>query len=346
VGDKHVTFVQLKFIDFPPKPIQNNPVMKLKPKFSYMLLAALAAVSPAFAVDATTTPVGYYNHAGVSGGNVMIPGLVKPAAFAGTLTGKSATTLTLPASSLTASAFDKGAVYAAYYVEIASGPQAGVVLDIVSNTTSVITLADNITDLGLTGTESIKIRPHVTVKSLFSASESVLSPYSDNVTFYAPDGSSTNYLFGADGGTGWSSDFATADGDLRPIPPGTGVILGLGADVSLPISGEVKGTPTVAMLAVGVVNIVGPVNPLVGTTTSLNATGFGDLAAYADGITVYAPGPLTASASTSYVPLGDGTISSDFATATTDTIANTTGAVVIPSSPTALKLLPGFTVAP
>ena len=105
-----------------------------------------------------------------------------------------------------------------------------------------------------------------------------------------------------------------------------------------------KSTSTVVALTAGVVNIVGPLNPLVGTTTPLNNTGFGTLAAYTDSITVYQPGPL--SVSTSYVPLGDGTISSDFGTPTTDTISNTTGAVVIPGADTALTLQPGFTVAP
>lgn len=316
----------------------------MKPIYSYALLAAFAAVGSASAVEAVTTPVGYYSFEGKAGGNVFVPTLVNPAAFAGSITAAGSTTLTAAAASFTSGAFNEGAVYATHYVEITSGPQAGVVLDIVSNTGSVITLADNITSLGLTGSETIKVRPHVTLKGVMQSSESVLNAFSDNVTFYAADGSSVSYIFGADGGTGWSSDFATADGNLRPIAPGAGLILGLLGDVALPISGEVKSTPTVVMLSAGVVNIVGPLNPLVGTTTSLNSVGFGDLAAFADGITVYVPGPLDTS--TSYVPLGDGTISSDFATATTDTISNTTGAVVIPGADTPLKLLPGFTVTP
>ncbi len=316
----------------------------MKPIYTYALLAALAAVGPALAVDATTTPVGYYSFDGKAGGNLFIPSLVKPAAFAGTLTAAGSTTLTVPASSLVASAYDQGAVYATHYVEITSGPQAGAVIEIASNTASVITLIDDITPLGLTGSETFKIRPHVTLKSALLDSESLLSPFSDNVTFYNADGSSTTYLYGADGATGWSSDFATADGDLRPVLPGTGFVLGVGSDVLLPVSGEVKSTPTIASLAANVVNIVGPLNPLAGATTPLNDTGFGTLTAFADAISVYVPGPLDTA--TSYVPLGDGTISSDFGTPTTDTISNTTGAVVIPVADIALTLQPGFTVTP
>jgi len=318
--------------------------MKLKPKFSYMLLAALAAVSPAFAVDATTTPVGYYNFAGVAGGNLFIPSLVKSAVFSGVLTGASSTTLTVAASSLTSGALNQGAVYATHYVEITSGPNAGTILDIVSNTGSVITLADNIGSLNLAGTEQITIRPHVTLKSSLAAAEASLSVYSDTATFSAADGSFSTYIFGADGGTGWSSDFVTADGDLRPVPPGTGFVLGLASSAQLQVSGEVKTGPTVVMLTTGIESYVGPMNPVVGASTNLNGTGFETLAAYSDSITVYVPGPFVDAVT--YYPLGDGTVSSDLVSATTDKIANTTGAVVIASGDIALKFQPGFTVAP
>lgn len=316
----------------------------MKP-YTYALIAAAAACGLASAAEtAYTTPVGYYNFEGVTGGNLFVPSVVNSAAFSGILTGDSSTTLTLAANSLTAGAFNEGAVFATHYVEITSGPNAGVALDIVSNTDSVITLADDISSLNLVGNETITIRPHVTLKSAFAAAESSLAAYTDSATFYLADGSDVTYIYGADGGTGWSSDFATADGNLRPLAPGSGIVLFLSSNADLAVAGEVKTGPTVAMLSAGKVNIVGPVNPLVGTATPLNDTGFGDLAAFTDGITVYVPGPLDTS--TSYVPLGDGTVSSDFATPTTDTIQNTTGAVVIPGSDTSVKLNPGFTVAP
>lgn len=342
VGDEHVTVHQPKKIDIPPKKSQNNPVMK--PTLSYALLAALAAVSPALAVDATTTPVGYYSFDGKSGGNLFIPSLVKPAVFAGSLTAAGSTTLTVATGSLTANAFNEGAVYATHYVEITSGPNTGVVLDIVSNTSSVITLADNVSSLSLTGSESIRIRPHTTLKSSLASAEASLSVYSDTATFSASDGSFVTYIYGADGGNGWSSDFVAADGDLRPVPPGTGFVLGLSGDAQLAVSGEVKTNPTVVMLTAGVENYVGPLNPLVGASTLLNGTGFETLAPYSDSITVYVPGPLLEAVT--YYPLGDGTVSSDLATSTTDSIANTTGAVVITSADIALKLQPGFTVSP
>lgn len=316
----------------------------MKSYIPYSLLAAAAACGLAYGQTAYTTPVGYYGFDGKAGGNLFVPAVVKSAAFSGQLTAASSSTLTLAANSLTANSLNKGSVFATHYVEITSGPNAGVTLDVVSNTSSAITLDDDVSALNLAGTESIVIRPHVTLKSALAGAEASLNAYTDSATFYLGDGSNVTYFYGADGAVGWSSDFATADGDLRPIPPGTGFVLGLLGDVSLTVSGEVKSTPTVAMLGAGVVNIVGPVNPLVGTTTSLSSTGFQNLEAFTDSITIYEAGPLVNSVT--YYPLGDGTVSSDFATATTDTISNTTGAVIIPGSPSAVRLQPGFTVAP
>jgi hypothetical protein len=316
----------------------------MKTYIPYSLLAAAAACGMALGDTAYTTPVGYYNFDGKAGGNIFIPAFVKPAVFTGVMTGASSTTLTLAASSLVAGALNQGASYATHYVEITSGPNAGVPLDIVSNTDSVITLGDDVSLLNLTGTETVTIRPHVTLGNALAGNEAILNPYSDSATFYLADGSNVTYLYGADGGVGWSSDFATADGSDRPMSPGTGVVLGLLGDIGLTISGEVKSTASVAMLTGGAVSIVGPMNPLVGGSTSLNTTGFADLAAYTDSITVYVPGPLDTA--TTYLPLGDGTISSDFSSATTDTLMNTTGAVVITAADSSVKLNPGFTVAP
>ena len=328
------------------KPIPNskNQTTTVMKTTIYSILAA-AACGMAFGQTAYTTPVGYYDFAAVNGGNLLIPGLVKSAVFSGSLTAASSTTMTVAASSLTPSALNEGAVFATHYVEITqAGANQGVVIDIESNTASVITLASDISALSLAGTETITVRPHVTLKSLLLAAEVNLAPFTDSATFYLLDGNSVSYTYGGDFGTGWSSDFATADGNDRPVAPGTGFILNVAANVNLTLTGEVKASPTVVQLGAGVVNISGPVNPLAGGTMSLNATGWGLLTPFDDSVTVYTAGPLIANVS--YSSLGDGNLSTDFSSETTDTINNTTGAVVIPAVSKSIRVNHGFTVAP
>jgi hypothetical protein len=215
------------------------------------------------------------------------------------------------------------------------------VIDIVSNTNAVITLASDISALSLAGTESIAVRPHVTLKALFASEEANIAQYSDTATFYEPDASTPSYFFD---GTIWTSDGATDDGSDRPIPPGSGFVFTVAADVALTLTGEVKAGPTVVQLnGGGVVNIVGPVNPLVGESDTLQDLGFAALAPYQDTITLYEAGTVNLLKSL----FSDGTIvTEDGVTPSVDTLDATTGGVVTAGADTSIKVNSGFTVAP
>jgi hypothetical protein len=309
----------------------------------YSLIAAAAACGLAQAAEtAYTTPVGYYDASAKAGGNLFVPSLVRSTSFAGVITGAGATTLTLEANSLTLNAFNEGSTYPTHYVEITQpGSNNGVVIDIVSNTDSVITLASDITALSLTGTESIAIRPHRTLKEVFAAEEASIAPFSDSATFYEANGGTPTYFFD---GTNWTTDFINPDGNDRPIPPGTGFVLTISADVDLTIAGEVKAGPTVVQLnGNSVVNVVGPVNPLVGTSDTLQDLGFAALSPFADSITLYQPGTV--------LPTGtyfsDGTnVTEDFINPSLDALDATTGGVVTAGVDTSIKVESGFTVSP
>lgn len=312
----------------------------MKP-LSYALLAAMAACGFASAETAYTTPVGYYDFDAKAGGNLFVPGIVKPAAFAGVLTGSSATTLTVAANSLTANAYNEGATYATHYVEITqAGANQGVIIDIVSNTGSVITLASDISALSLAGTETIAIRPHVTLSSAFASAEAALAAFGDSATFYNPNGTSNTYYFIGSGD--WASDFATPDGNNRPIAPGTGVIFDCGADASLTVSGEVKTADTVVQIfGNGVANIIGPVNPLVGSAAMIKDLGFADMVLFGDSISLYAPGLYIAPTGT-YYAIGGGDVSTDFATPSNDTFSFTKGGIFTAGVDTAFRIKSGL----
>lgn len=312
----------------------------------YSILAA-AACGMALGQTAYTTPVGYYNFDAKAGGNVFVPGFVKSAAFAGAITARTNNadpaldTLTVASGALAANAFDEGSVYATHYVEITqAGANQGVVIDIVSNTNSVITLASDISALSLAGTETITIRPHVTLSGAFASAESALAAYGDSATFVNPDGTSTTYYFIGD--ADWATDFATPDGNARPISPGTGIIFDCGGDAALTVVGEVKSTDTVVQIAGnGVPNVVGPVNPLAGGSALIKDLGFADMVAYGDSISIYAPGQLFAPTGT-YYALGDGDVSTDFSTPSLDTFDFTKGAIFIAGSDTAFRVKSGL----
>ena len=310
-------------------------------KITYFSILAAAACGMAFGQTAYTTPVGYYNFDAKAGGNIFVPGLVNSPAFSGVITAAGANTLTVASNAITGNAFNEGDVYATHYVEITqAGSNQGVVIDILSNTNSVITLASDISALSLAGTESITIRPHVTLTGAFVSTESVLAAFGDSATFANTDGTSTTYYYIGDGN--WSTDFASSDGNSRPISPGTGIVFDCGADAALTLTGEVKSTDTVVQIAGnGVPNIIGPVNPLVGGSALIKDLGFADMVVFGDSISIYAPGQLFAPTGT-YYAIGDGDVSTDFATPSSDTFEFTKGAIFIAGADTSFRIKSGL----
>lgn len=314
----------------------------MKTYLPYSLLLAAAASGLAFGAEtAYTTPVGYYNYDAKLGDNYFVSGLVNTPAFGGLITGSTATTLTLAANALTASAYNAVSGTPTYYVEIvAAGANQGVVIDITSNTATSITLASDISAMALAGTEQIFIRKHVTVLSLFAGTESMLNAFSDSITFFNSDASTITYFY--IGAGAWSSDFSNSDGNNRPIDPGTGFIFNTAGDVKLTISGEVKTSPTVVQITGnGVVNIVGPVNPLVGSSKQIVQLGFANMAAFSDSITFYAPGDNITPLLT-YFADGAGNVTSDFINPSLDTFDYTKGVIFSSASDTSFRILSGL----
>ena len=306
------------------------------------IIAAAALLGYVSAQTATTVPVGYYNYDAKAGDNYFVSGLVNSPVFAGAITGSGATSLTLAANSLTANALNAAGGYPTHYVEIrTAGDNQGVIIDITSNTTSGITLASDISALALAGTEQIFVRKHVTVLSLFANTESTIAQSSDTVTFFNADETADTYFLIASGE--WSSDFSTPNGNNRPIPPGTGFIFQTAADVSLTILGEVKSSPTVIQInGGGVINIVGPVNPLVGSSKQIVELGFANMETFSDSITTYAPGDNVTPLLT-YFADGLGNVTTDFGTTnSTDVLDFTKGVVYQAATDTSFRVLSGL----
>jgi len=252
------------------------------------LIAVLAlAATPAFLHAQTTSyseVVGYSNYSLSAGQYVFSPTFVKAPVYqaSGIVSSKALNVSGITTSSLAPSAFTDGTPnYPRAYVEILSGAYAGVAFDITSVTAGSVTSADFPSDLNGQNV-SFSIRNHVTLADIFTPA-SGLAEFADAITLFNSDGStSIRYLAG---GIVTTDDFATPAGH-NPIYPGSGVILNIGGNVSLSLSGQVKSTLAKVPVYPGVNNIVGTLNPSSGlkATSSTLATSLG---AFTDSATLY-----------------------------------------------------------
>jgi len=155
-----------------------------------------------------------------------------------------------------------------HYIEILSGPNAGLILDIAAvpaNTTSAISVTGNLgpSGLGLSGTETICIRKHAMISTVL-ASGGGLAPIDDNVEVFDSHGESKILAWD---GTKWVDgvDFVTpSDAIVYPLQgfkissvSGATLTLG-GGQVSYVKSGATK-VPVYS----GMVNLVGVMSPIV-----------------------------------------------------------------------------------
>jgi hypothetical protein len=296
---------------------------------SSLFLAALVLWS-ALELQAQTvvsTPiVGFANYNLSAGQYVFSPTFLKPQFAQGNavITGQNLPASGLSASSLVPTSHTDGRPnYPTAYVEVLSGTYAGVAFDIVAASSSGVTAAFPADLNGIS--VSYVIRPHITLADVIKA-DSGFAEYSDVISVYNSDGSiSLRYLAG---GVITTDDFATEAGHT-PVYPGTGVILNLGAQVALKVSGQVKMTSTKVPVYPSINNIVGTMNPSsdLKLTDSSFAT---SLAPYADSAVVYSN---DGSFSLSTIVFSDGASVTDdnfnpFSSATSPVLPSGTGAII------------------
>ena len=145
-----------------------------------------------------------------------------------------------------------------HYIQITSGSQSGLVVDITGNSATVLNVASG--DLGgVSGTPSFVIRPHVKVSSLFQGNAD-LADYTDTLTVYNSDGSVTTLLRDSSSATGWldSTSFNASD---SVIYPGQGFLLSTSASGTFTSTGVVNSYQTIVPIYAGNVNLVSLANP-------------------------------------------------------------------------------------
>lgn len=272
------------------------------PRYLNLSLAFCVAASCAAAQSVTTTPVGVVRHTLQAGSNLVSAPLLPAIVHQAVPSSLTATTFVFPASSFTSGAFNAANGHPTHYIEVVSGDEAGLAFDIASNTTDTITISGSTTGLGLTGTETITIRPHVTLGTLF-ADSSVLSAFEDIITRYPVSGVSEAYGWN---GTNWRKLGSSGSSNHVTIVPGEGFVFYTESPKAVSFVGAVKTSPTKFFLAPNNrPNLIGTTHPAAGRTFS--QIGLADaLTPYNDVITSYATNNKILQSTGSYVYTGTG----------------------------------------
>jgi hypothetical protein len=235
----------------------------------------------------STTPVGYRTDAIPAGNTAYAPSFVHADTYVGTITSlteSGANTIVDCAdfSGNAAGSLDQGSLYPAYYLEITqSGDKEGYIFDIISNTTSGVTVSGLLSSgFSLAGTESVTIRKHMTVGDVFTSATSSLTAYSDSVKLFNGDGTISVLYWD---GSQWTPDFAN-NHSTKPVYPGAGFLTSFASSVDLTVNGHVKTTKTKVPVYAGLVNLVGCMAPSDSDVDGFNGTA--SLQAYSDSVKV------------------------------------------------------------
>lgn len=228
--------------------------------------------------------VGYYTKSFPAGGSLQTVALLKPVTFQGAASSIVGAVLNATSPGWTVDQFNPANSLPAYYVEITSGPRAGYLYDIISNTASSLTVSSaDIANAG--GTASFLIRAHTNLSEALKSSNN-LTDYGDQITVFNGDDSSGNFIRDSSTSTGWLDATTFSESDAV-IYPSQGYVLTATSSGDYMITGTLKSTPTVVPLYAGQVNIVSLSNP-GGITKDIQNIDLGvNLIDYSDQVATY-----------------------------------------------------------
>jgi hypothetical protein len=244
-----------------------------------LTVAGLITAQHSQAQSVATNPVGYNVLTLPAGNSLRVNTFVNATAFQSTAASytnatQSVVTVSASGAALTSGSFNETGAEPAYYMEILStGSAQGLIVDVVSNTASTITVNANLSNFAVSGTTSFCVRPHTTLSSLFPAATAGLAPYVDTVQLTSPTNVTTSYLF-TGSGDGWVNAGTFADAGSQIIYPGQGFVVTVASAKSVTIMGCVKPGPTIVPLYAGANNIVGTINPMLSGTQTLSNYSF------------------------------------------------------------------------
>lgn len=230
-------------------------------KKNQMLAVLTLTAAPAFlfAQTVSTPVVGFEKKTFPTGTTGHGVGFVQSAKYQGAASAVTANSLTIGSSSFTANAFAPVGGLPSHYIQITSGSQAGLVVDITGNTATTLNVSSG-SLASVTGTTpSFVVRPHVFASSLFQGNTSLVD-YSDTIVVYNSDGSSTTILRDSSSPSGWVNVDTYSPQDVV-IYPGQAFLLNTSGPGNFTATGVVNPTQTIVPLYAGKVNLVSLSNP-------------------------------------------------------------------------------------
>lgn len=229
------------------------------------LMISLVGLFPSYGQTVSTPVVGFTSTTikgtGSSGSSQffsLVPfQLTKAPAFSGSVTA-SGTTLSLSSGTLTSGAYNAGTTYPTYYIRIESGSGAGRTSDVVSNTTTSLTTADDLSGFISTATQ-ISIIPHTKLTDVLGASGSQVvaggssATAADNVYLVGSDGSFKIFYYKTGIGAGLKTQ-SNADATALVVYPGEAILVGrrqVSNTASVVITGQLPTTNAVVPISQG-----------------------------------------------------------------------------------------------
>jgi len=249
-----------------------------------LVLACLGSSSASFGQTVSTPVVGFTSTTikgtGSSGSSQffsLVPlQLAKATAFGGQATA-SGTTLTLSSGTLTSGAYNAGSTYPTHYLRIEAGAGAGKTSDVVSNTTSTLVIADDLSSFFSSATQ-ISIIPHTKLTDILGSSGSQIvaggstATTADNIYLVGSDGTFKIYYYKTGVGAGLKTQ-NNADATGIVVYPGEAVLVGRRATsntAAVVITGQLPSTNSIVPVSQGY-NATGGGVPLAFTLANLTS---------------------------------------------------------------------------
>lgn len=235
-----------------------------------MVVAGLAVRADAETISYSGV-VGYLQKTFPAGTSAHGVGFVLPEQFRGDASSKSGDVLNVSGTPFTENQFAPVGGLPSHYILLTSGAQAGLVADILGNTTSSVTVGSG--DLSAVNyNPSFVIRPHLKASTLFANSNG-LEDYADTLNIFNSNGTTTSLLRDSTAATGWV-DAGSLSAIDAVIYPGQGFLLNTTAGGSFTTTGMVNPDSVAVPVFAGLVNLVSGSDP--SSTVPLQTSGIGN----------------------------------------------------------------------